>query len=109
MHGSSMAAGSCLVRWRIFRNMSRCNDTLAALVAGTPVAWDSLGLDADGLLELCTEEGTSALVYRSVRQFPAGCGWPQDVLDRLARAAHGQTAAEMLRRHEVCETLKSLA
>src|SRR4051812_11875019 len=119
MRGSSTAAGWCSVRLRIFPNMSRCNDALAALVAGgstgragTPgrnIAWHSLGGDADRLLELCATEGVSALVYRSARQYAGDSDWPQEVVDRLARAAHGQMAAEMIRRDEVRDTLKSLA
>src|ERR1043166_4559447 len=62
------------------------SDTLAALINGRPVTWDSLGTEPAPWLEACAAEGVSALVYRSVKRFPSGYAWPERVVEGLARA-----------------------
>jgi len=85
------------------------SDTLAALINGRPVTWDSLGTEPAPWLEACAAEGVSALVYRSVKRFPSGYAWPERVVEGLARAAHAEAAAEIVRAAELRETLDSLA
>src|SRR5947199_164503 len=105
MPGSNTEAPWCLARWTIFQSMPPCSDALAALINGDNVAWDAVGLEPARLLEICAEDGLTALVYRGARHLPPGCEWPAPVVEDLAHAAHAEAAAEIVRGGEIRATL----
>jgi hypothetical protein len=89
--------------------MPPCSDALAAVIRGREVTWDAMGVHPPRLLEICAEEGVTALVYRSARSLPSGCQWPAAVVEELARRAHAEAAAEIVRGEEIVATLAALA
>jgi hypothetical protein len=60
-------------------------------------------------LDACVADGLAGLIYERLRTVRPDDGWPAQVRRDLERRAHGQAAAEILRREEICGVLHALA
>ncbi len=79
----------------------------ATLLTGEATPWTVFGMTPAAFLRACEDEGLTGLVHQRLSRQEDG--WPMEVRDAIARAAHAQTATELLRQRQLIAVLDALA
>ena len=71
------------------------------------MAWAEFRMTPTAFLRACEEDGLTGLVHEWLRRQEDG--WPVEVRAVIAKAAHAQTATELLRQRQLIAVLDALA
>jgi hypothetical protein len=85
------------------------HESLAAVLRGERVAWSTLGLAPDAVLDACIAHDLTSLFHQRLTTQHAECGdWPLELREAVARYARAEAARELLRWKEIVSVLDAL-